>query len=173
MDCRLISRADYYGYIAAKDICEKKRKSFNRQYCIYDEIMQFLFHDSQVQKNIDKNWYICICRCGESSMIRAWYTQMVQRYDNKGSSTLLMKSEVLQIEPGVRGYEMWISKGLTLQEMLNYKCMHKHYFMRLLSVLAFMNDCSVLFDNFSVEHVRFDEKRGLKALFQANEKQHL
>lgn len=48
MERRLISRADYYGYLEAKRLCEKKRDAFNNTHFTYEDVMHFLFHDSEV-----------------------------------------------------------------------------------------------------------------------------
>jgi len=45
---RPISRADYYDYLEAKTVCEKMKDKFRSQHCTYQDIMQLLFSDSEV-----------------------------------------------------------------------------------------------------------------------------
>lgn len=94
------------------------------------------------------------CEVREWHDIQRWLTG----YEKLNELKLII---ILQVAPDVRGHEIYISKGLSSHDMCKYIFAHKHYFMMMLSAIAFMNECTLQFDSFHIDDVRFNTKTGL------------
>lgn len=128
MEQRIITQQEYSNYRYIRERCEVKRHTYNFKHATYDEVMRFLFHNSEVTS--------------AKRMLTLHMSLQIGMMEGTEHKIVIQRGC-----PFTR-VNYFVEKDIGLQ---------LHYILKLLSCIEFMHECNITFGQFTFEYLCFDE----------------